>query len=92
MAWKKGGYGDSTQISRLKAQARKELEYRCAVPGCNATTKLELDHIKNVARGGTHTIDNAQWLCIPHHREKTRKESTLWQQRYRRTPQKSLAS
>lgn len=41
---------------------------------CGATQDLEVDHIQNVAQGGTHRLDNLQTLCRECHREKTRKE------------------
>lgn len=41
---------------------------------CGATQDLEVDHIHNVAQGGTHHLNNLQTLCKPCHREKTRKE------------------
>lgn len=35
--------------------------YRCL--HCNAETRLSIDHIVPVSRGGTHDIDNMQTLC-----------------------------
>jgi 5-methylcytosine-specific restriction protein A len=35
----------------------------------------ECDHIVNIRAGGTHDIDNLQWLCQWHHKRKTSKES-----------------
>lgn len=39
------------------------------------TTQLELDHIVNVAQGGTDHESNLQSLCPPCHKDKTLKES-----------------
>ena len=39
------------------------------------TTQLELDHIVNVAQGGTDDESNLQSLCPPCHKDKTLKES-----------------
>jgi 5-methylcytosine-specific restriction protein A len=36
---------------------------------------LEVDHIINVARGGTDDDENLQALCIPCHKSKTASES-----------------
>lgn len=32
---------------------------------CGVTGRLSLDHIIPLAKGGTHSVDNAQPLCIP---------------------------
>lgn len=37
--------------------------------------KTELDHIVNVARGGTDDESNLQSLCVPCHKKKTQQES-----------------
>jgi len=37
--------------------------------------QLELDHIVNVAQGGTDDESNLQSLCSPCHKKKTLKES-----------------
>ncbi len=39
------------------------------------TAQLELDHIVNVAQGGTDDESNLQSLCPPCHKDKTLKES-----------------
>ena len=41
------------------------------------TTQLELDHIVNVAQGGTDDESNLQSLCVPCHKKKTSKESRV---------------
>ena len=41
------------------------------------TTQLELDHIVNVAQGGTDDESNLQSLCVPCHKAKTNRESRL---------------
>ncbi|MGR3963825.1 HNH endonuclease [Pseudomonas sp. 910_23] len=49
--------------------------YTCRV--CGLTTKdLEVDHIINIAQGGTDDDGNLQALCIPCHKAKTALEST----------------
>jgi 5-methylcytosine-specific restriction protein A len=39
---------------------------RCVLPG------NECDHI---VAGDNHSLENLQWLCAPHHREKTQREA-----------------
>ena len=48
---------------------------RCYYPG------TDVDHIINVANGGTDTLDNLQLLCVWHHKQKTQAEA-----RANRTP------
>ena len=60
---------------KLRNQARRALP-----PICNACTAqdvpLQLDHITNLAAGGTNHISNVQWLCRPCHTDKTAREAT----------------
>lgn len=35
----------------------------------------ECDHINNIKAGGTHELENLQWLCKYHHRIKTNREA-----------------
>lgn len=35
----------------------------------------QCDHIVNMRSGGTHDLDNLQWLCAWHHKKKTARES-----------------
>ena len=41
---------------------------------CGSERPLEVDHIVNVAEGGTHELDNLQALCHPCHSIKTKAE------------------
>lgn len=51
--------------------------YTCRV--CGLTTKeLEVDHIINVAQGGTDDDGNLQAICIPCHKTKTARESAVY--------------
>ena len=43
----------------------------CAVPGCGATTFLEIDHIQPVNDQGPTTLSNLVRLCSWHHDKKT---------------------
>lgn len=42
---------------------------RCSYPG------KDVDHIINLANGGTDTLDNLQLLCDWHHKQKTQAEA-----------------
>src|SRR5574338_20728 len=41
---------------------------------CGRRAPGQVDHIVNVARGGKNEMSNYQYLCIPCHDEKTRRE------------------
>lgn len=51
----------------------KKFGHVCAAPGCSKSDGLEVDHIKT--RGARHDlkydVNNLQYLCWAHHREKT---------------------
>lgn len=49
-------------------------EYTCQACG-TVTLDLEVDHIINVAQGGTDDEANLQALCVPCHKLKTAEES-----------------
>ena len=40
---------------------------RCRVPGCHASTNLDLHHLVPRERGGTHDLENLIVLCEGHH-------------------------
>lgn len=84
MAWEKG-HNTSPTWKRLRRRAERELDYRCVV--CGAEDNLELDHILNTKRGGTDTLDNVQWMCAPHHRQKTQREATVGKNAWKRKPE-----
>lgn len=73
MVWDNTKHTNHPEWQKTRRWAKKHLPQHCATPGCPETTNLELDHIIEHKAGGTHTPDNAQWLCKPHHREKTEK-------------------
>ena len=59
---------------RLKDKIHKRDLWTCQ--NCGQVTKhLELDHIVNVAIGGTDDDHNLQSLCVPCHKAKTQIES-----------------
>ena len=63
----------------LRRVALDRADYRCQMiedgERCISRSALEVDHIRPVATGGTHTPDNLQVLCRRHHLEKTRREN-----------------
>lgn len=59
---------------RLKQKIHTRDEWTCQCCG-RVTMDLELDHIKNVAQGGTDDEANLQSLCVPCHKKKTQMES-----------------
>lgn len=46
---------------------RERAGHHCEVPGCTATTGLELCHIRAWSRGGEHSPRNLVLLCHRHH-------------------------
>ena len=61
---------------RLKAKIHLRDLYTCKHCGL-VTMSLELDHIVNVAQGGTDDESNLQSLCAPCHLKKTVTESQM---------------
>ena len=59
---------------RLKAKIHLRDDWTCQCCGV-VTMELELDHITNVAQGGTDAESNLQSLCVPCHKKKTQAES-----------------
>jgi hypothetical protein len=56
------------------AHQRSALEargYHCEVPGCGATTALEIDHIDDWHKTYRTKLDAMAWLCGVHHTAKT---------------------
>lgn len=74
-----------TVIARALGQCEQSLSprdlpqstIRCSYPG------TEVDHIINLAAGGTDHLDNLQLLCHWHHNQKTQAEAS--KNRVRRT-------
>lgn len=70
--WGKGRGG--RQWRKLKDEILARDNYTCQCCG-RVGGKLELDHIVNLARGGTDSKDNLQILCHDCHKTKTQNES-----------------
>lgn len=49
----------------------------CQAKGCEVTEGLDIDHILPRALGGKHVLKNLQYLCKPHHKEKTARDMKL---------------
>jgi hypothetical protein len=52
-------------------RALMERDRTCAVPGCDTTEHLQIDHRWDVAKGGPTQLSNLSRLCAAHHRMKT---------------------
>jgi Domain of unknown function (DUF222) len=52
-------------------RALVERDGKCAVPGCNATLRLQIDHCWDFGKDGPTMLANLQRLCPPHHSMKT---------------------
>lgn len=86
------GWAGSTRRDRLPAnwrQLREQVKARAAGQ-CEHTTNgtrctaagNQCDHI---VRGDDHSLSNLQWLCEPHHREKSSSEGGRAARRPRRS-------
>jgi Domain of unknown function (DUF222)/HNH endonuclease len=64
-------------INRRLRTALAARDRRCVVPGCGATTGLEIDHVVPFADGGPTELDNLALLCHHHHFLKTFEGWTL---------------
>lgn len=73
---------------KQRQQALKRDHYQCVK--CGNTENLEVDHIKNVASGGGHNLNNLQTLCHHCHKTKTTKESGAWRKKIKRQPRKPI--
>ncbi|HEX3946949.1 MAG TPA: HNH endonuclease signature motif containing protein [Acidimicrobiales bacterium] len=58
-------------IPQALRSALIERDRTCAVPGCNATRHLQIDHDWAFAKGGPTELGNLKRLCAPHHKMKT---------------------
>lgn len=72
--WGKGRGGGRWRKLRDEILARDN--YTCQCCG-RVGGRLELDHIVNVAQGGTNDKSNLQILCQSCHKTKTQSESTV---------------
>lgn len=64
--------------SHLRRKVLARDDHTCQQCGDTGT---EVDHIINVAAGGTNDLDNLRALCPPCHERKTRRETKLGHQR-----------
>ncbi len=54
--------------SAVRRRVLERDNYRCR--SCGSTTRLNIDHIKPVSRGGDNSLKNLQTLCWPCNRAK----------------------
>lgn len=59
--------------NRLRKKVLRRDGNRCVQ--CGSSERLEVDHILNVAQGGTNHPSNLQTLCVGCHREKSQGEA-----------------
>src|SRR5262245_40515387 len=57
----------TTVTPRLREQVFARDHHRCTVPGCRSARHLEVHHIIEQSRGGSHEISNLTILCTGHH-------------------------
>jgi hypothetical protein len=57
----------TTVTPRLREQVFARDRQRCTVPGCRSARNLDVHHIIEQARGGTHELWNLTLLCSGHH-------------------------
>ncbi|WP_246228971.1 HNH endonuclease [Mycolicibacterium psychrotolerans] len=58
-------------VVRPAALARDRYQCQLRIPGLCVGRATDVDHIVEVADGGSDTLDNAQSCCAPCHRRKT---------------------
>src|SRR6185436_19468641 len=57
----------TTVTPRIREQVFARDHHRCTAPGCRSARNLEIHHIIEQARGGTHELSNLCLLCSGHH-------------------------
>lgn len=62
---------------RLLVAERANQQCQDMNPNGSRCTELgtQCDHIINIKAGGTHDLENLQWLCQWHHKRKTAQEA-----------------
>jgi hypothetical protein len=65
------------QVTAHQRTALEARGYRCEVPGCGATYGLQIDHVDDWAVTRRTVLDDLAWLCVHHHRLKTRRQFDL---------------
>lgn len=66
----KRGYGSAWQRTRTLKLAATPMCEDCNANGLT-TAATEVDHVKSLAAGGTHDLENLRSLCKPCHSRKT---------------------
>ena len=57
----------TTVTPRIREQVFARDKHRCKVPGCRSARNLEVHHIIEQSKGGTHELSNLCLLCSGHH-------------------------
>lgn len=66
----------SAEYNRNRKHLIYDLLEKCAQCGEDFVPRLQVDHIKPVAEGGTDSLDNLQVLCHNCHKKKTAAQLT----------------
>ena len=65
------------QVTAHQRTALEARGYRCEVPGCTADHLLEIDHVTGWAITKDTRLSDLAWLCMTHHRQKSRRHYRL---------------
>ncbi|UCE02193.1 MAG: HNH endonuclease [Candidatus Latescibacterota bacterium] len=57
-----------TASRRLQAKVTERDGCRCTLPGCTSRRHLEVNHVRELGRGGSNAEHNLHAVCAPHHR------------------------
>ena len=60
-----------TRAQSILKMIESGMEYMCAHPNCKEIEFLTVDHIYPLSRGGGDEIENLQFLCSAHNRDKS---------------------
>jgi len=93
------GYARSQEWRRRRLAVFERDQWRCTV--CNRFgQRLECDHIKPLAQGGTHDMANLRTICRPCHLAETRRQikthhvegQAEWEEFFKATPARQRAT
>ncbi len=73
-------------------QVRLRDRNRCQMPGCHSSRFIDIHHIRPIAQGGGHSVENLITLCKTHHQEAHRPPPDLAQTDKNRFPDHFLAT
>jgi 5-methylcytosine-specific restriction protein A len=72
---------------QLRAKVMQRDEWTCQLRGPHcAVIATDVDHVVNVASGGSHDMSNLVAACTPCHRDKSQREAQAGRNRGKRRP------